>query len=88
MVSGKPTDIAPLEEHVRGAGARLGAFPLVSVSTDQMARWMFDEVPAELDTQTDVLGMKLAETVDAMITVEFIENWRCSLAERQFDRRL
>jgi leucyl aminopeptidase (aminopeptidase T) len=73
MVSGRPTDIALLESlavQVR----KVGAFPLVSVNTDQMARRMFDEVPAEFDTQTDAFGLKLAESTDALITVESIEN--------------
>ncbi len=73
MISGRPTDMALLESiavHVR----KLGAFPLVSVTTDQLARRMFDEVPAEFDSQTDALGLKLAETLDVMISLDSMEN--------------
>lgn len=73
MISGRPTDMALLES-IAVQVRKLGAFPLVTVSTDTMARRMFDEVPAEFDAQTDAFGLKLAETVDAMITVESIEN--------------
>ncbi len=73
MVSGRPTDMSLLES-IAVQVRKVGAFPLVSVSTDQMARRMFDEVPAEFDSQTDAFGLKLAETADAIITVESIEN--------------
>lgn len=73
MISGRPTDMALLES-IAVQVRKQGAFPLVTVSTDTMAKRMFDEVPAEFDSQTDALGLKLAETVDAMITVESIEN--------------
>lgn len=73
MVSGRPTDL-PLLESIAVQVRKLGAFPLISVSTDQMARRMFDEVPTEFDSQTDAFGLKLAEIVDATITVESMEN--------------
>lgn len=73
MISGRPTDLTILESiavHVR----KMGAFPMVTMTTDTMAKRMFDEVPAEFDSQTDAMGLKLAEIVDATITVESIEN--------------
>lgn len=73
MVSGRPTDMALLES-IAVQVRKMGAFPLISVSTDQMARRMFDEVPTEFDSQTDAFGLKLAEIVDATITVESMED--------------
>jgi aminopeptidase len=73
MVSGRPTDMALLES-IAVQVRKMGAFPLVSVSTDQMARRMFDEVPTEFDNQTDDFGLKLAGIVDATIMVESMEN--------------
>lgn len=73
MVSGRPSDIALLES-VAVEVRKLGAFPIVTIITDQMARRMYDEVPAELDSQTDDFGLKLAEIVDATIMVESMQN--------------
>jgi leucyl aminopeptidase (aminopeptidase T) len=73
MISGRPDDMELLENvaiHVR----KLGAFPLISVSTDSLTRRMYDEVPAKYDTQTPALAMKMANMLDAIITVSAEEN--------------
>lgn len=73
MISGRPDDMELLENvaiHVR----KLGAFPLISVSTDSLTRRMYDEVPAKYDTQTPALAMKMANMLDAVITVSAEEN--------------
>ncbi len=73
LVSGRPSDMALLES-VAVQVRKAGAFPMVSVSTDTMARRMFDEVPAALDSQTNELDMKMAGLVNAVINVESTEN--------------
>jgi leucyl aminopeptidase (aminopeptidase T) len=73
MISGRPDDMELLENvaiHVR----KLGAFPLISVSTDNLTRRMYDEVPAKYDTQSPTLAMKMAEMFDAIIAVSAEEN--------------
>lgn len=73
LVSGRPSDIALLES-VAVEVRRKGAFPIITIGTDQLARRMFDEVPAELDSQTDAFGLALSGMVDATITVESMQN--------------
>lgn len=68
LITGGAQDQELLENiavHVR----RAGAFPLVTLSSDRMGKRLFHDVPAELDTQRNTLWMKLAEHVDAVITV-------------------
>lgn len=73
LVTGRPSDLALLES-VAVEVRKKGAFPVVTVGSDELARRMFDEVPAELDSQTDEFGLKLAGIVDATIAVESLEN--------------
>jgi aminopeptidase len=70
LVSGGMQDQELLENiavHVR----RLGAFPLVTLNSDRLVKRMFFDVPDKFDTQNDALGMKLAESFDAAIFVNF-----------------
>jgi aminopeptidase len=68
VISGHAHDLELLENlavHVR----RLGAFPVVTLSSDRMAKRMFFDVPAELDAQVDTFWLKTAEHVNAVISV-------------------
>jgi leucyl aminopeptidase (aminopeptidase T) len=70
LITGGTQDQELLENlavHVR----RVGAFPLVTLASDRMMKRLFFDVPEKLDAQRDTLGLKLAENVDAMITVNF-----------------
>jgi aminopeptidase len=70
LVSGGMQDQELLENiavHVR----RLGAFPLVTLNSDRLAKRLFFDVPDKFDTQDDALGMKMAQTFDAAIFVNF-----------------
>lgn len=73
LITGKPTDIELLE-NVAVNVRKLGAFPLVSIGTERLARRVYDEVPAKYDTQTDQLDLKLAGLINARISVESNEN--------------
>ena len=53
---------------------KLGAFPLLSFSSDRLNRKYFDEVPEKYDLQTPELDLKLAAIFDAAIYVSFNEN--------------
>jgi leucyl aminopeptidase (aminopeptidase T) len=69
VVSGGVRDMELLENiavHVR----TLGAFPLVTLGSDRMTRRMYDDVPVKYDSQTPEFSLKLAEIIDAVISVD------------------
>ncbi|HKN78854.1 MAG TPA: hypothetical protein VJW16_06775, partial [Lysobacter sp.] len=66
LISGRPSDAELLEDlavNVR----KVGAFPLVTYSSDRLAKRMFFDVPEKYDTQMDAVGSKLADMVDVNI---------------------
>ncbi|MFL6283079.1 MAG: aminopeptidase [Pyrinomonadaceae bacterium] len=68
LISSGPENIELLEDlavQVRKAGA----FALVTVSTDRLAKRLYTDVPEKYDTQTDVGDLKLAEVVNVTISV-------------------
>jgi leucyl aminopeptidase (aminopeptidase T) len=70
LITGGTQDQELLENlavHVR----KVGAFPLVTLASDRMMKRLFFDVPEKLDAQSNTLALKLAETVDAIITVNF-----------------
>ena len=72
-ISGGIRDFELLEDlavHVR----KLGAFPLITLSSDRMTRRMYDDVPEVYDVQTPDFEVKLASTVNARIHVDFSES--------------
>jgi aminopeptidase len=70
LVSGGAQDQELLENiavHVR----RRGGFPLITLNSDRLAKRLFFDVPEKFDAQPDALGMKLAESFDVLIAVDF-----------------
>ena len=68
LISGRPSDAELLEDlavNVR----KVGAFPLVTYSSDRLAKRMFFDVPEKYDTQMDAVGSKLADMVDVNISL-------------------
>ncbi len=68
LITGRPHDAELLENiavHVRKGGA----FPMITYSSDRLAKRLFFDVPAQYDGQADALGGKLAGMVDAAIIV-------------------
>lgn len=68
LIDGRPEDLKLLENvavHVR----KCGAFPMLTIATEDLRRRMYDEVPAQYDAQTPQMLLKLAETIDAAIMV-------------------
>jgi len=47
-----------------------GAFPLVALTSDRLARRLYDDVPAKFDTQTPEWDLKLAGLTDAEILMD------------------
>ncbi|MFQ5805279.1 MAG: aminopeptidase [Phycisphaerae bacterium] len=73
LISGRSSNQELLENvavHVR----KVGAFPLLTVTTDNLQRRLYDDVPAKYDSQTPEMMLKLARTINAVITVEAEEN--------------
>jgi aminopeptidase len=69
LVFGRDHDL-PLLEDIAVEVRKRGASPLVSVSTEQLNRRMYDEVPAQFDTQAPGMMSKLAGIVDVVILTE------------------
>ena len=69
LVTGGSQDQELLEDiavNVRKAGA----FPLVSINSDRMAKRMFTDVPDKYDTQMDQWGMKVADAANVTIGID------------------
>lgn len=68
QIEGTPHDIKLLEALATEVRKR-GAFPLVTLTTDEMERRSFTEVPAKYDSQERKLELALADVVDVGIFV-------------------
>src|SRR3954467_1830355 len=68
LISSGPENIELLED-IAVQVRKAGAFPLVTFSTDRMAKRMYTDVPEKYDTQTDAGDLKLAEVVNVTISV-------------------
>lgn len=58
-----------LLENIAVQVRKAGAFPLIAVGSDRLAKRMYADVPEKYDTQTDQLDLKLAEVVNVIISV-------------------
>lgn len=58
-----------LLENIAVQVRKAGGFPLITVGSDRLAKRMYADVPEKYDTQSDQLGLKLAEVVDVTISV-------------------
>ena len=73
LITGRTDELELLENiaiHIR----KLGAFPLLSVTSDKLERRLYVDVPARFDSQTPMLGMKLAGMIDAVVRINAEEN--------------
>lgn len=52
---------------------KLGAYPLISIGSDRIARRMYTEVPVKYDSQIPQVDLKLLGFVTAVISVDFNE---------------
>ncbi len=73
MVSGSVRDLELLE-NIAVNVRKLGAFPLLTISSDRMTKRMFTDVPEKFDTQYPKLGMKMVDMITAQISVSSGEN--------------
>ncbi len=58
-----------LLENIAVQVRKAGAFPLIAVGSDRLAKRMYTEVPEKYDSQADQLDLKLAGVVNAVISV-------------------
>jgi len=73
LINGGVRDVELLEDMAIQV-SKLGAFRLVTLSSDRLNRLYFDKVPARYDTRVPELGIKLAAMVTAQIDVDFNES--------------
>ena len=69
LITGSKEDL-PLVEDIAVEVRKRGASPLVTVGTERLDRRMYDEVPAQYDSQTPEVNLKLAGIVDVLISTE------------------
>lgn len=72
MIEGSTRD-TELLENIAIETRKLGAFPFITLGSDRLTRAMYTDVPAKFDSQDPTFGLKLADTVDAMITIDYSE---------------
>lgn len=69
LITGGVQDVELLENiavHVR----KVGGFPLIDIGSDRLAKRMYTDVPEKYDTQAPALGLKLAEMLNVVISVD------------------
>ena len=68
LISGRSQD-AELMENIAVHVRKVGAFPLVTYSSDRLSKRMFFDVPEKYDSQVDTLDLKMAELADVSISL-------------------
>jgi leucyl aminopeptidase (aminopeptidase T) len=73
LISGTPRDIELLE-NIAVQVRKAGAFPLITIGSEKLARRLFDDVPAKFDAQAPEFELKLANIITAAISIESTDN--------------
>lgn len=73
LVNGSVRDAALLED-IAVEVMKVGAHPLITLSSDRLFRRSFDEVPARFDNVTSPVGMLLVDNFDVRINLDVGEN--------------
>ncbi|QNP41680.1 aminopeptidase [Lysobacter solisilvae (ex Woo and Kim 2022)] len=68
LITGRTSD-AELLENIAVNVRKVGGFPLIEYGSDRLDKRMFFDVPDKYDTQASVLGSKLADMVNVVISV-------------------
>jgi aminopeptidase len=68
LISGGAQD-QDLLENIAVHARKVGAFPLVTLTSDRLAKRLFFDVPEKFDSQADAIGLELAESFNAFIMV-------------------
>ncbi len=72
-INGGVRDVALLE-HLAVAVRRQGAWPLITLGSDRLSRMMYDDVPAERDSDRPELAVRLVGLFPVEINVDFTED--------------
>ncbi|MHC4218888.1 MAG: aminopeptidase, partial [Planctomycetota bacterium] len=72
LIIGGARDMRVLED-VAVEVRKLGGHPLITVGSDRLTKKMFEDVDEQFDTQEPAFNMRLAEIIDAMITVDYTQ---------------
>jgi leucyl aminopeptidase (aminopeptidase T) len=73
LINGSVRD-APLLEDIAVEAMKVGAHPLITLSSERLFRRSFDEVPARFDNVTSPVGMLLVDNFDVQINLDVGEN--------------
>ncbi|MDP9200753.1 MAG: aminopeptidase [Gemmatimonadota bacterium] len=73
LITGSVRDAGLLED-IAVEAMRLGAHPLITLSSDRLFRRSFDEVPSRFDNVTSPVGMFLVKNFDVQINLDVGEN--------------
>lgn len=73
LINGSVRDAALLED-IALETMKVGAHPLITLSSDRLFRRSFDEVPSRFDNVTSPVGMLLVDNFDVRINLDVGEN--------------
>jgi aminopeptidase len=73
LVTGSVRDVALLE-HIAIETRKVGAHPLITISSDRLVRRSYDEVPPNFDNVTSPVDMMLVNNFDVQIAVDVNES--------------
>lgn len=73
LISGGVRDL-DLLENIAVEVRKLGAHPLVTLESERLVRRMYTDVPKKFDTLPPEFAMRMAETIDAHLSIEFLEH--------------
>ncbi|MCZ6492491.1 MAG: aminopeptidase, partial [Planctomycetota bacterium] len=85
LISGGVRDQQLLED-IAIEVRKLGAHPVITISSDRLTRNIFTQVPARFDNQEPTFVLRMAETINAMISVDYRESFGI-LADVPAERR-
>ncbi|MHC4768747.1 MAG: aminopeptidase [Planctomycetota bacterium] len=72
LISGGARDMRLLED-IAVEIRKLGAHPVITIGSDRLTTKMYEEVDARFDAQPPQFSMRLAEIIDAMISVDYTQ---------------
>jgi leucyl aminopeptidase (aminopeptidase T) len=73
QIQGSPKDL-PLLEELAVQVRKVGAHPLITLTSDRLARRLYDEVPGKFDSSSGKFDLALARIVDVSISLESLED--------------
>jgi len=73
LITGGTRDLELLE-NIAIEVRKLGGDPMISIGSERLAQRSFTDVPATFDTQEPTFDLKLADLIDATISVDFVEH--------------